>query len=103
MSDSPGLIEALEPVARVLQALEVRFYIGGSVASSFHGASRSTLDVDLVAGGTNEFRVIGSYGTLSGAFAQVTGLAPGTKLDYSHGPQQNQIAIVDVGVLLLIK
>ncbi len=49
MSDNPGLIEALEPVARVLQALKVRFYIGGSVASSFHGASRSTLDVDLVA------------------------------------------------------
>ena len=49
MSDNPGLIEALAPVATVLQAMEVRFYIGGSVASSFHGASRSTIDVDLVA------------------------------------------------------
>ncbi len=48
MNDSPGLIEALEPVARVLQAMEVRFYIGGSVASSYHGAARSTMDVDLV-------------------------------------------------------
>lgn len=49
MSDNPGLIEALEPVASVLQSMEVKFYIGGSVASSFHGASRSTMDVDLVA------------------------------------------------------
>jgi hypothetical protein len=49
MSDNPGLVEALEPVAKVLQAMEVNFYIGGSVASSFHGASRSTLDVDIVA------------------------------------------------------
>lgn len=49
MSDSPGLLEALEPVAKVLQELGIQFYIGGSVASSFHGASRSTMDVDLVA------------------------------------------------------
>ncbi|MFT7632214.1 MAG: hypothetical protein ACI87E_003264 [Mariniblastus sp.] len=49
MSDNPGLIEALEPVAGILQAMDVGFYIGGSVASSFHGASRSTMDVDLVA------------------------------------------------------
>jgi hypothetical protein len=49
MSENPGLIEALGPVARVLQAMEIKFYIGGSVASSFHGASRSTMDVDLVA------------------------------------------------------
>lgn len=39
---------ALGPVARALQSLEVRFYVGGSVASSFHGAVRSTMDVDLV-------------------------------------------------------
>jgi len=49
MSENPGLIEALEPVAKVFQAMEIKFYIGGSVASSFHGASRSTMDVDLVA------------------------------------------------------
>ena len=49
MSENPGLLEALEPVARVLQSMEVRFYVGGSVASSFHGAARSTMDVDLVA------------------------------------------------------
>ena len=49
MSENPGLIEALRPVAKVLQVMEIKFYIGGSVASSFHGASRSTMDVDLVA------------------------------------------------------
>ncbi len=49
MTPDQGLIEALEPVARTLQSLGIRFYIGGSVASSFHGAARSTMNVDLVA------------------------------------------------------
>ena len=49
MSESPGLVDALEPVAKALRSMDVRFYVGGSVASSYHGASRSTLDVDLVA------------------------------------------------------
>ena len=49
MSANSGLVEALEPVAKALQSMDVRFYVGGSVASSYHGASRSTLDVDLVA------------------------------------------------------
>jgi len=49
MSSDQGLIEALEPVARILHSLGIRFYVGGSVASSFHGAARSTMDVDLVA------------------------------------------------------
>ena len=47
MNDS-GLIEALNPVAAAFRELGVKFYVGGSVASSFHGASRSTMDVDLV-------------------------------------------------------
>ena len=49
MSENPGLLEALKPVANAFQAMDIKFYIGGSVASSFHGASRSTMDVDLVA------------------------------------------------------
>lgn len=49
MTSNQRLMEALEPVARVLQSLDIRFYIGGSVASSFHGAARSTMNVDLVA------------------------------------------------------
>lgn len=36
-------------VIQVLEALEIPYLIGGSLASSIHGASRSTLDTDLVA------------------------------------------------------
>jgi hypothetical protein len=42
------LVDALAPVASALRRLGVRHYVGGSVASSFHGATRSTMDVDLV-------------------------------------------------------
>lgn len=42
------LIAALRPVVDALRKLGVRHYVGGSVASSFHGAARSTMDVDLV-------------------------------------------------------
>ena len=47
MEDKNDLISALAGVVAALNALEIRFYVGGSVASSFHGASRSTMDVDL--------------------------------------------------------
>lgn len=49
MSDYDDLVSALSPVTAALNKLGIRHYIGGSVASSFHGASRSTMDVDLVA------------------------------------------------------
>ena len=42
------LLAALAPIADALDALGVRFYVGGSVASSTHGAARSSLDVDVV-------------------------------------------------------
>jgi len=48
LNDGTDLISALTPVAAVLDQLGVRFYVGGSVASSFHGAARSTMDVDIV-------------------------------------------------------
>jgi hypothetical protein len=48
LNDGTDLITALTPVAAVLNQLGVRFYVGGSVASSFHGAARSTMDVDIV-------------------------------------------------------
>ncbi|MEO8272131.1 MAG: nucleotidyl transferase AbiEii/AbiGii toxin family protein [Aureliella sp.] len=38
---------ALEPVVRFLRKHSVAYFVGGSVASSHHGAARSTLDVDL--------------------------------------------------------
>lgn len=36
-------------VARILDALEVRWFLGGSLASSVHGVPRATLDADIVA------------------------------------------------------
>ncbi|MDX1927143.1 MAG: hypothetical protein SFV81_11530 [Pirellulaceae bacterium] len=38
---------ALQPVVSFLDRSKTPYFIGGSVASSYHGASRSTLDVDL--------------------------------------------------------
>ncbi|MCA9129035.1 MAG: hypothetical protein KDB22_18235 [Planctomycetales bacterium] len=48
MSEIADVARALEPVARALESLGVRYYVGGSVASSYHGAVRSTMDVDIV-------------------------------------------------------
>ncbi|MBD3675411.1 MAG: hypothetical protein HUJ26_18000 [Planctomycetaceae bacterium] len=49
MSEHDDLIATLMPVSTAFNQLGVRFCISGSVASSFHGAARSTMDVDLVA------------------------------------------------------
>lgn len=43
------LVGALRPVADALDALGVRYYIAGSVASSAHGIARASLDADIVA------------------------------------------------------
>jgi hypothetical protein len=43
------LVSALRPVAEALEALGVRYYLGGSIASSAHGIARASLDADLVA------------------------------------------------------
>lgn len=48
MSDAADLLAALAPVAAAFRRIGVRHYIGGSVASTAHGAVRSTMDVDLV-------------------------------------------------------
>ena len=49
MNSNAELIDALEPVAKAFNAIGVDYYVGGSVASSYHGAARSTMDVDLIA------------------------------------------------------
>jgi hypothetical protein len=49
MADPSELIRALRPVLAELDRLGVRYCVGGSLASSVHGAARSTLDVDLAA------------------------------------------------------
>ena len=43
------LRRAFDPVADALNAHEVPYRIGGSVASAALGVARSTLDVDIVA------------------------------------------------------
>ena len=48
MTDS-SLILALRPIADAFDALGVRYYLGGSVASSAHGIARASLDADVVA------------------------------------------------------
>jgi hypothetical protein len=48
MSEADDLVAALTPVAAAFERLRVRHSIGGSVASTMHGAIRSTMDVDVV-------------------------------------------------------
>jgi hypothetical protein len=48
LTEPDDLVVALRPVVQSLIGLGIRFYVGGSVASSFHGAVRSTMDVDLL-------------------------------------------------------
>lgn len=45
MSD---LLIALAPVVNVLRDVGVRYFVGGSLASSAHGMARASLDVDLI-------------------------------------------------------
>ncbi len=42
-------IELALLIAKILESLEIPYFIGGSVASSLWGESRATLDIDLVA------------------------------------------------------
>lgn len=46
---APDLLAALMPVLEALDALGVRCYVGGSVASSIHGVPRASIDADVVA------------------------------------------------------
>ena len=46
---NPDILAALEPVVKTFEKLGVKYYIGGSVASSAYGIARATLDVDLIA------------------------------------------------------
>jgi hypothetical protein len=46
---APDLVAALLPVIAALDSLGVRYYVGGSVASSIHGVPRASIDADLIA------------------------------------------------------
>jgi len=43
------LLLALEPVIDAFEALGVRYYVTGSIASSAHGVARASVDADVVA------------------------------------------------------
>ena len=45
----PTPIDVVLAVVAVLERLEVRYAVGGSFASSFHGVFRASVDVDIVA------------------------------------------------------
>ncbi len=47
MNEDPFL--ALAPVVEACNQLGIRYYVGGSLASSLHGVPRATNDVDVVA------------------------------------------------------
>ncbi len=49
MDHDEDFILALQTVRATFEALRIRYFAGGNVASSFHGAMRSTMDVDIVA------------------------------------------------------
>lgn len=49
MDSADDLVLAIRPIQKIFETLKIRYFIGGSVASSYHGAMRSTMDVDLVA------------------------------------------------------
>jgi hypothetical protein len=49
MDNTEDLISSLQTVKDTFDQLGIRYFVGGSVASSFHGAMRSTMDVDVVA------------------------------------------------------
>ena len=47
--NTPEIVAALAPIVETLEELGVAYHIGGSVASSFHGIPRLTIDADIVA------------------------------------------------------
>jgi hypothetical protein len=47
--NTPDILATIMPIVEALEQLGVPYHIGGSVASSFYGLPRLTIDVDLVA------------------------------------------------------
>jgi hypothetical protein len=45
---SSDIVQATRPLIKLLEQHSIRYYIGGSVASSAHGLPRTTIDVDIV-------------------------------------------------------
>ncbi len=47
--NSPDILLALKPLIASFNELKIKYYIGGSLASSIYGMPRATLDADIVA------------------------------------------------------
>lgn len=47
-------VQVTQRIARELERLNIRYFVGGSLASSLHGIPRATQDVDIVADVTQE-------------------------------------------------
>jgi hypothetical protein len=47
--NTPQIIQAISPLVTLFERFSIPYYIGGSVASSFHGNRRATQDVDIIA------------------------------------------------------
>jgi hypothetical protein len=45
----PEAIKVLMLVIDVFESLHIPYFVGGSMASAFHGVARATLDVDIIA------------------------------------------------------
>jgi hypothetical protein len=60
----PDLLTALAPFLQVLDGLGVRYFVGGSIASSAHGVARASVDADIVAelGAAHIARVVSGLG-----------------------------------------
>ncbi len=46
---SSEVLLAIRPVVEVFSALSIRYFIGGSIASSLYGTARTTMDIDIIA------------------------------------------------------
>jgi len=46
---TPDVVAAMQPVAEVFERLGIRYYVGGSLASSTRGLPRASIDVDMAA------------------------------------------------------
>lgn len=46
---TPDVLTAMQPVAEAFERLGVRYYVGGSLASSARGLPRASIDVDMAA------------------------------------------------------
>lgn len=46
--NNPDLLKAIEPITKLFKVIGIQYLIGGSVASSMLGLSRTTMDVDIV-------------------------------------------------------